>query len=637
MVAHTGRQSWVSMHSTHSRTVGLLSVFVLLSVTAWGAWGFRPAGIQSPSPGSQLPGPSTTFTWTPGTGATEYWLRVTSEQNGVVVDHFHQSVGSSLSAPVSGLPTDGRPVGARLSSRMRGHWRRMFYTYTAAQVEAPTEPQPDPDPLPTPEPQPVPPVVNGPGVYVGSSGNDSTGTGSSSAPYRTIGKGLSKLTAGSTLVIMDGTYSGKANFVNDGLTSIPSGAAGAYTVIRAENPLKVRIQNSGPVDYYDSPLRIRGHHIQIDGIVFDLRDQTETQFVGEVAGSYNKVTRSIFRRQGGVDQYGGWLGVEGQYHLVEDVAGVGAARYGFFTGGPGDTSHHIIFRRVVGRFDFSPSSQPKATFAAYGTDSGWGVHHILYQNCIAIDGQRGPSSGEAHYGAWYFPKNLDAGQVVGSIALNNAVAYSGMFLQELQGRNTLVRNSVSWATSGGSAIRWNGTGSMAIDRVTVGGNSSAPAFTNYNGTVAANVTGSLFVGNSNIQEGSGITTIAGSAFAPASQARGQNVVAMASSLRYLPDASSGTGLTGVGAVILKRIGRSGTLWDEAGYDAETTESLWPWPYEKEIKAAFAETNTPLPGNTPSANNTARGFTVQVDPWGNPMTLTRYVWQYLGNQIPSGIY
>jgi hypothetical protein len=132
-----------------------------------------------------------------------------------------------------------------------------------------------------------------------------------------------------------------------------------------------------------------------------------------------------------VDQYGGWLYVGGHHQLVEDVAGLGAARCGFATGGPSNTSHHIIFRRVVGRFDFSPSTQPKATFNAYGTNSGWGVHDIWFQNCIALDGQRGPSAsggvGEEHYGAWLFPKNMDNAWISDSIALNNNVAYAGMF------------------------------------------------------------------------------------------------------------------------------------------------------------------------------------------------------------------
>ncbi|UXI70335.1 hypothetical protein [Tahibacter amnicola] len=108
-------------------------------------------------------------------------------------------------------------------------------------------------------------------------------------------------------------------------------------------------------------------------------------------------------------------------------------------------------------------------------------------------------------------------------------------------------------------------------------------------------------------------------------------------LKYLPDAGSGTGLTEAGARILYRTGRSGTVWGEPGFDELTAESLWPWPHEAAIKAVFAEPNTPLPGNTPAANDTVRGFTVATDAFGRPMTLTRYIWQYLGHEIPEAIY
>lgn len=471
-------------------------------------------------------------------------------------------------------------------------------------------------------------------IYVATSGNDSTGTGASDRPYKTIGVGLTKLSAGDTLIVQDGLYQNQANFINDGLHTIPSGTASAYTTIKAANPFKVRIQNTGSTDYYDSPLRIRGNYVKVEGFVFDLRDSTSTPFVGEVQGSYNKVMKSIFRRQGAVDRYGGWMLVGGHHQLVEDVAGVGAARYGFSSGGPTSTDHHIIYRRVVGRFDFSSSVEPKATFNAYGTDGGWGVHHILYQNCIALDGQRGPSNDE-HYGAWYFPKNMDTAQIVGSIALNNAVAYSGMFVQELQGKNTLVQNSVSWATTGDSGIRWNGTGSISLSNLTVGANSTA--LVNYNNTTSANLQNSLFVNNSKTISGNGtFATVSGNAFV-ASPTMGSAARTMSGTLKYLPDASNGTGLTGVGAVIVKRIGRSGTLWDDTGYDEVTNENLWPWPYEDQIKSVFAESNTPLAGNTPSTNNSVRGFTVATDKYGKVMTLTRYVWQYLGNEIPAEIY
>jgi hypothetical protein len=473
--------------------------------------------------------------------------------------------------------------------------------------------------------------------YVSTTGVDAPGGGTPAAPFRTIGYGLARLASGDTLVVFDGLYENEANFINDGIHAIPSGTASANTVIRAANPFRVRIRNVAPTDYYDSPLRVRGDYVRVDGFVFDLRDTASTPLVGEVGGSYNRITRSIFRRQGTVDQYGGWLRVNGHHQLVEDVGGVGAARYGFATGGPTDDSHHVIYRRVVGRFDFSPSTQPKATFNAYGTDSGWGVHHILYQNCIAVNGQRAASGGgEEHYGAWYFPKNVDAAAIVGSIALDNAVAYAGMFVQELQGRNTVVDNSVIWQSTGGAGLRWNGTGSIAIDNVTIGNHLAA--MRNANSTTPAVLHQGYFVGNTQLfQSNSGFGEFSGSAFVPAAQAYGTGVVTPTGPLRYLPDAGDGTGLVGVGAVILKRVGRSGTVWDEPGFDETTAQDLWPWPYEDELKAVFAEPNTPLAGNTPATNDTVRGFTVATDAFGRPMTLTRYVWQFLGTEIPASIY
>jgi hypothetical protein len=166
---------------------------------------------------------------------------------------------------------------------------------------------------------------------------------------------------------------------------------------------------------------------------------------------------------------------------------------------------------------------------------------------------------------------------------------------------------------------------------------NAVALTNYNDTTAATLQNSLFVDNAKAVAGSGaFSTMSGNAFI-STPAMGTAVRSMSGSLKYLPDASNGTGLSDVGAVVEKRIGRSGTLWDEAGYDEVTNENLWPWPYEDQIKSVFSEPNTPLAGNTPSTNNSIRGFTVATDKYGKVMTLTRYVWQYLGNEIPAEIY
>jgi hypothetical protein len=481
--------------------------------------------------------------------------------------------------------------------------------------------------------------------YVSTTGTDSANpaAGTITTPFRTIGFGLGRMNSGDTLLVQDGLYLNQANFINDGIHSIPNGTANARTRIRAVNPYRVRIRNQAATAYYDFPMRVRGSYIDVDGFILELRN-TSTPFVSEIGGSYNRLTRSILRIEGFVDVFGGWLYAGGHHQLIEDVGGVGAARYGFATGGPEDTSNHIIFRRVVGRFDFSSSLQPKATFNAYGTDSGFGVHHVLYQNCIALDGQRGPDpagNSEGHYGAWYFPKNMDAASIQGSIALNNQVYWAGIFIQELQGRGTVVNQSVVWNNLGGPGVRWNGTGSTQLENMTVGGNpivANGQALYNGNSTTPALLRRSLFSANSALfATNAGFGEFSGNAFLPSTQSFGTGVVVPTGPLRYLPDASINTGLSGVGAVIRNRIGRSGSFWGEPGYDELTNESLWPFPNENELKAVFAEANIPAAGNTPSSNNTVRGFTVATDAFGRPMSLTRYIWQYLGNEIPASIY
>lgn len=43
----------------------------------------------------------------------------------------------------------------------------------------------------------------------------------------------------------------------------------------------------------------------------------------------------------------------------------------------------------------------------------------------------------------------------------------------------------------------------------------------------------------------------------------------------------------IGAVVMYKVGVTGTLWGEEGWDETTNESLWPWPYEDNIKEKCA--------------------------------------------------
>jgi sugar lactone lactonase YvrE len=88
------------------------------------------ATLASPPPSSTLTGSSITFTWSAGTGVTEYYLLLGS--NGVGSDNLYNSgYTTHKSVNVTGLPVNGETVYARLYSYVGGAWHYLDYTYTA--------------------------------------------------------------------------------------------------------------------------------------------------------------------------------------------------------------------------------------------------------------------------------------------------------------------------------------------------------------------------------------------------------------------------------------------------------------------------------------------------------------------------
>ena len=99
-----------------------------VSITVTAATGSSPQ-MSAPAPGSTLAGSSQTFTWTAGSGISSYWL---SAGTSVGTNNlFDQSVGSNLTATITGLPTSGGTIYVRLWW-LAGGWGYADYTYTAA-------------------------------------------------------------------------------------------------------------------------------------------------------------------------------------------------------------------------------------------------------------------------------------------------------------------------------------------------------------------------------------------------------------------------------------------------------------------------------------------------------------------------
>jgi hypothetical protein len=94
------------------------------------------SGLYSPPSGSTLSGSSVTFQWASDPTATAFWIDVGSTAG----SHNYYSSGSlsttTLSATVSGLPTNGSTIYVTFYSLIGGSWNSIPYTFTAFNATA---------------------------------------------------------------------------------------------------------------------------------------------------------------------------------------------------------------------------------------------------------------------------------------------------------------------------------------------------------------------------------------------------------------------------------------------------------------------------------------------------------------------
>ncbi len=97
---------------------------------------FSLAQITSPAPGSTLTGSTATFTWSPGTGATMYYLYLgTTGANSNNVFNSGSQFGTSIT--VNGIPTGGGQLFATLFSSIDGAWQAQHFAFTEAGTAVP--------------------------------------------------------------------------------------------------------------------------------------------------------------------------------------------------------------------------------------------------------------------------------------------------------------------------------------------------------------------------------------------------------------------------------------------------------------------------------------------------------------------
>lgn len=436
--------------------------------------------------------------------------------------------------------------------------------------------------------------------YVATTGSN-TNAGSSAAPFQTIQKGLSVLSAGDNLVIRNGTYSGSSN----SLSNLPNGSSGNYITIMAENEGDVIITAGLGMSSSDQYLVFQGLRLQ-DGTQKDILGNhikwLRTEFKGGPSGG-NTMSVVI-----GTNDVGTTADI-----LLEDVRVHGfGGRYKILV----YNSSRVVIRRAVTRYDgtVTASGEPQANITVYDSDS------VEVQNSIAIDGITG--TGTEEFVAAYY--NICNG--TGSVPVRNYTHRGNIALKPTgytmasEGNctisNQLIVDTVgAGGTYGISQLKGSGT---QYTRLTLIG-SRGDGFGIFGGS--AKVQDSV-VANHSGQAYNGITPLTSIAY----NNSGGNTLAtllnpFTNGLLYLPRIEAGSvlslGGTGGqrGAQIVKRIGTPGTLYGESGYSTTTGTELWPWPNEARIKKEMC-----------ADAGVTRGFCSSA-------SLTEYVLGYLGNPNP----
>jgi hypothetical protein len=498
-------------------------------------------------------------------------------------------------------------------------------------------------------------------------GNDANACTSKGAPCRTVGGGIGKMSgAGHTLIVGNGTY------VNDPITGWPSGTAGNYTTIQAENVGGATIDMSSvTASWLDTAIAFDSSVSYSQVIGFRARGNALHNDWSNgpvlVDGNHNKLIRCAVydAPRGNFNMQ--TVNVTGSYNLVEECWAWGGARYKFLVY-QGD---HNIVRRSVARHDYvtpqldgSGFPNQEALFVTYDAE------YTVFQNNIGIDSDY-ISNGQNLYGAFWFelnhPDDWTTHAVLrGSIGLNLKNSEAGIIGHPYG--NKYYSDVVIWDSWGGVRLSGEAVGdggstdpTESFDHLTIGNINGTDAgtyhsrqngFGSYQNYSGLNITNSIIYDAT----GSGMTdyatndyialygngtnySTAETAHTPSAGAHNiTNVNPLTNCLKYLPRIEStncslytaGSGGGRIGAEILYRWGTDGTLYGQTGYDTLTSEPLWPFPNEALIKSDFASYSGPGPAG-------ARGFATGTSMDGSPQTLTKYIWEYLGNQIPADIY
>jgi len=456
---------------------------------------------------------------------------------------------------------------------------------------------------------------------------------------------------GDTLILLDGTYSDAAGTGYISYTStyggdMPSGSStSAMTTVKAQNEGNVTISSgtggTGNYAMFLGRSATKLSYAKVQGITF-------------IGGGTLYNTNHVYikncgfyaARQDGGDIFG--IGTnDGEwgntYNLIEDVWVWGKDRLISSNYYSGD---HNIWRRVVVRGDgcstaaCNGSGNPNVGITVYNSQ------YVSLQNVIVLDRVlSGSGNGYGSFATAQHSPGESLGPVewLGCMALNGPDVGFYFEADASNGSNVLtMTNCITWnMPDDGFNIQSNSFPGSSIQNCTSGATTgSGFRVVNMSSGTLRNLTAynnSLYGYNSNIQPSYTDVYGAGTNY---NQTTPTNAITTNPGILYLPRIEVGSPINGTGyggadrgANVIAKYGVDGTFWGEAGYNTLqtcTTQGqsgcLWPYPNEARIKSDFA-----------SVTGGTRGFATGTSRDGTPQTLTKYIWEYLGNTIPADIY
>ncbi len=506
--------------------------------------------------------------------------------------------------------------------------------------------------------------------FISPNGNDSNTGRSASSAWRSFKRAFDAsnggLSAGDVLVLLDGTYSvangtGILREVDDygnPLThsaSIPSGRSREFpTIIRAAVPGKAIIEGSSRIEPLSVGRKTRkDRYITIQGLRFKGGGQLyNTQYVTikdtSFTGSFSVGTN---------DHH------EGNTHnLIEDVwiwtnnKRSPASNY---------RAHNNVWRRVLVRSEGcdvigcegAPKPDPSLGFTVYDSQD------VSVQNVIVIDRLLRADSPYADFATAQHTEEpryyLGRNEWLGAISVNsqdaamhfeadsvtsnthpiwtikNFIAIGNRegginignkpYNYDSAGKpSSLIENStliLSYALDNRSVLRVNSDQINVIARntVTLGGTRAGfnmrgskvqdsaaynPGATEGNFDIAGCIKNCINLTTNPLTDGS-----------------------LLYPLRVESNSKLEQAVPGIGANVVKRYGVDGSTSGDANFNTLSNTSLWPWPNEDRIKQEMC-----------IDAGITRGFCSngkRKD--GRPITLTSYIWESLGNAMPTTIY